>query len=30
MHKNAISYIEQILEVTSHERAIVWPLTSYQ
>ena len=27
--KNATSYIEQILEATSHETAAVQPLTSY-
>ena len=26
LHKNATSYIEQILEATSHETAAVWPL----
>ena len=24
MHKNAMSYIEQILEATSHKTTIVW------
>ena len=28
LHKNASSFIEQILEVTSHEMAAVWPLAS--
>ena len=29
LRKNATSYIEQILEVTSHETADLWPPTSY-
>ena len=29
LHKNATSYIKQILEVTSHETAAVQPSTSY-
>ena len=29
LHKNAMSYIEQILEATLHETAAVRPLTSH-
>ena len=29
LHKNVTSYIEQILEATSHETATVRPLTSH-
>ena len=29
MHKNAMSYIEQILEATSHKKAAVQPPNSY-
>ena len=29
MHKNAMSYIEQILEATSHKTTAVRPPTSY-
>ena len=29
MHKNATSYIEQILEATSHETTVASPPTSY-
>ena len=28
LHKNATSYTEQILEATSHETAVIRPLTS--
>ena len=28
LQENATSYIEQILEATSHETRTVWPLTS--
>ena len=28
LHKNSISYIDKILEVTSYEAAVVWPPTS--
>ena len=27
LHKNAMSYIKQILEATSHKKATVWPST---
>ena len=29
LHKNSISYIEQILETTSHETTVEQPPTSY-
>ena len=29
LHKNAMSYIEQILEATSHKTTVVRPSTSY-
>ena len=29
LHKNAVSYIELILEATSHKTAAVWPPTSH-
>ena len=29
LHKNVVSYIEQILEETSHKTATVWLPTSY-
>ena len=29
LHKNATSYIEQILEATTHETTAVRPLTTY-
>ena len=29
LHKNAMSYIEQILEATPHETTVVRPFTSY-
>ena len=29
LHKNATSYIEQILEATSHKTADVWPPSSH-
>ena len=29
LHKNATSYIEQILEATSHKTAALWTLTSH-
>ena len=29
LHKNGISYIEQILEATFHEIVAIWPHTSY-
>ena len=29
VHKNAMSYIEQILEATSLETTVVWPPISY-
>ena len=29
LHKNAASNIEQVLEVTPHETATVWPPTIY-
>ena len=29
LHKDAMSYIEQILEATSHESIVVLPPTSY-
>ena len=28
-HKNAASYIKQVLEVTLHKTAAVWPHTTY-
>ena len=29
LHKNAMSYLEQILEATPHKTMAVWPLTSH-
>ena len=29
LHKNAASYMEQILEATFHKTAAVWPPTSH-
>ena len=29
LHKNAVCYLEQILEVTLHKTATVWPTASY-
>ena len=29
LHKNAMSYIEQILEATFHKTAALWPPTSH-
>ena len=29
LHKNAMSYIKQILEATSHETTVVQPLTAH-
>ena len=29
LHKNAMSYIEQILKSTAHETTALWPLTSH-
>ena len=29
LYKNVTSYIERILEATSHKQAVVWPSISY-
>ena len=29
LYKNAMSYIEQILEATPHETTVLWPFTSH-